>query len=148
MFLLNGQPLQIDTPFTVGVEEELIQYPANWIRLSTKEDLEAIGITEVADEAVQYDDRFYWSAGNPKDLEQLKKQHIAQAKDAAGKMLAATDWMVIRKIERSVEVPAEVSDERAAIVKAVNDAEVAMNAAKTVEELIPAVQVAWPVKGE
>jgi len=81
-------------------------------------------------------------------LEQLKKQHIAQAKDAAGKMLAATDWMVIRKIERSVEVPAEVSNERAAIVKAVNDAEVAMNAAKTVEELIPAVQVAWPVKGE
>lgn len=147
MFLLNGQPLQIDTPFTVGVEEELIQYPANWIRLSTKEDLEAIGITEVPDESVQYDDRFYWSVGNPKDLEQLKKQHIAQAKDTAGKMLAETDWMIIRKIERSVEVPADVSAERTAIVKAVNDAEAAMQAADTVEKLIPAVQVAWPVKG-
>ena len=41
MFLLNGEPLAIDTPFTA----DDIQYPANWLRLSTLEEKEAIGIT-------------------------------------------------------------------------------------------------------
>jgi hypothetical protein len=65
MFLLNGQPLAVDTPFTAND----IQYPANWLRLSSAEEKSAIGITEVAD-AVRADDRFYWDGNiaNPKAL--------------------------------------------------------------------------------
>ena len=65
MFLLNNQPLAVDTPFTAND----IQYPANWLRLSTVEEKSAIGITEVAD-AVRADDRFYWNGdiANPKAL--------------------------------------------------------------------------------
>ena len=43
-FLLNGNPLVVDTPFTVGDTN----YPANWLRLSTSDEKTAIGITEVA----------------------------------------------------------------------------------------------------
>jgi hypothetical protein len=66
MFLLNGQPLAVDRPFTAND----IQYPANWLRLSSAEEKSAIGITEVAD-AVRSDDRFYWDGNiaNPKALE-------------------------------------------------------------------------------
>jgi hypothetical protein len=66
MFLLNNQPLAVDTPFTANE----IQYPANWLRLSSAEEKLAIGITEVAD-AVRADDRFYWDGNiaNPKALE-------------------------------------------------------------------------------
>ncbi len=66
MFLLNGNPLAVDTPFTAND----IQYPANWLRLSTAEEKAAIGITEVAD-PVRADDRFYWNGdiNNPKALE-------------------------------------------------------------------------------
>jgi len=66
MFLLNGNPLAVDTAFT----NDGIQYPANWLRLATEAEKSAIGITEVAD-AVRADDRFYWDGNiaNPKALE-------------------------------------------------------------------------------
>ena len=65
MFLLNNQPLAVDTPFTANE----IQYPANWLRLSSAEEKSAIGITEVADVDMNFDNRFYWSKDLPKALE-------------------------------------------------------------------------------
>jgi len=66
MFLLNNKPLSPDTAFT----HEGIQYPANWLRLASLEEKQAIGITEVPD-PVRADDRFYWDGdiNNPKALE-------------------------------------------------------------------------------
>ena len=61
-FKLNGNPLAVDVPFTVGTGEDAINYPANWLRLSTAEEKTAIGITEVADDPV-YDQRFYKTDG-------------------------------------------------------------------------------------
>jgi hypothetical protein len=55
MFILDGKPLSPDRAFT----HDGIQYPANWLRLSTLEEKEAIGITEVPDPPI-YDQRFYW----------------------------------------------------------------------------------------
>lgn len=66
----------------------------------------------------------------------LKTQFVAQVKDTAGKLLNATDWYVIRKAERSVEVPSEVTLERTQIVTESNRLEVDINAATTVEDLI------------
>jgi hypothetical protein len=45
MFILNGKPLSPDVAFTTGG----IKYPVNFLRLSTLEEKEAIGITEQAD---------------------------------------------------------------------------------------------------
>ena len=147
MFQLDNKPLALDTAFT----HNGIQYPANWLRLTTQQERAAIGITEVPDPE-PYDDRFYWGVGNPKLLEDreevdqdgnpmfvmelgevngqpamvpttkrlvskgLKSQWIAQVKDTAGKLLAQTDWMAIRKAERDVAIPADVVAKRAAIV--------------------------------
>jgi hypothetical protein len=69
----------------------------------------------------------------------LKSNWIAQAKAAAGSALAATDWMVIRKAERGVEIPAEVVAERAKIISDCTAKEVAISAAATVEALIAVV---------
>ena len=66
MFLLNGQPLSVGRAFTyMG-----IQYPANWLQLSSEAEKAAISITWVAD-PVRADDRFYWNGdiNNPKMLE-------------------------------------------------------------------------------
>lgn len=112
MFLLNGQPLPLDTPFEV----DGTSYPANWLRLTSIEEKNAIGITEVADTTVTYDDRFYWGVDNPKDLDGLKTNWTAQVKDTANKLLAQTDWMVIRKVERSVDIPAATAIYRAAVI--------------------------------
>ena len=45
-FLLNGSPLPLDTPFRDAAGNS---YPANWLRLTTLEEKQAIGITEVPD---------------------------------------------------------------------------------------------------
>ena len=138
MFLLNGQPLPLDAPFTA----DGIQYPANWLRLTTLEEKEAIGITEVADPA-PYDDRFYWGVGNPKDLDQCKANMIAQIKAAAGSMLAPTDWKVIRATETGTPVDAATLTARANIRAASNTHEAAVAACTTVDELA-ALQLTWP----
>lgn len=112
MFMLNGFPLPLDTPFEV----DGTSYPANWLRLTSIEEKNAIGITEVIDAATPYDDRFYWGADNPKDLDSLKSTWTAQVKDTANKMLSQTDWMVIRKVERNVDIPADTAAQRAAVL--------------------------------
>lgn len=66
----------------------------------------------------------------------LKSNFIAQVKDTAGKLLNATDWYVIRKAERNVEVPSEVALKRTQIVAETDRLEVDINAATTVEDLI------------
>jgi hypothetical protein len=69
----------------------------------------------------------------------LKSQWIAQGKIAANSQLASTDWMVIRKAERDVAIPAEVVAERAQIIADCNAKEAAITAATTMEEFIAVV---------
>jgi hypothetical protein len=107
MFILDGKPLSPDVAFTTGG----IKYPANWLRLSTLEEKEAIGITEQADPPV-WDQRFYWGYQDlPADLEdhtQLVEQWVAQTRITAGTLIQPTDWMVIREQDNGTVVPESV----------------------------------------
>lgn len=77
--------------------------------------------------------------GEPVTTKGLKSQWIAQGKAAAGSALAQTDWMVIRKAERGVDIPAEVAAERAKIIADCTAKEAAITAATTIEELMAVV---------
>jgi hypothetical protein len=70
----------------------------------------------------------------------LKSQWIAQTKQAANSELAQTDWMVIRKAERNVEIPGGVMADRAAVLALCAEKEAAIAACTTVEQLMVAVQ--------
>ena len=120
-FKLNGNPLAVDVAFS----HNDIQYPANWLRLSTAEEKTAIGITEVDDPKV-YDSRFYWGNGTAKELDD-KKETIdgvevttlgvksilkTQVKVTAGSLLAKYDWYVVRKTEKGTAIPSEISTYR------------------------------------
>ena len=153
-FKLGTRTIQLDTPFT----HNDIQYPANWIRLASEEDKSAIGLVWEAD-AVRADDRFYWDGNinNPKALEDvtetvdekeyttkgLKSNFIANVKSTAGSILAQTDWMVIRKAERNVDIPSSVATYRAAVVDKASELETAISAVTTVEQLI-ALDLSFP----
>jgi hypothetical protein len=146
-FKLGTKTIQLDTPFT----HNDIQYPANWIRLASEEDKSAIGMTWESD-PVRADDRYYWDGdiNNPKALEDvtetvdgkeyttkgLKSHLISQVKAAAGSILAQTDWMVIRKAERNVDIPTSVADYRASVVEKAAELEADISAVTTVEQLI------------
>ena len=120
-------------------------------------------------EGEQKDQRFYWVTfdsyqvngdvvtrtytNTPKALEDvtetieghttttkgLKSQWIAQNKASANSQLASTDWMVIRKAERDVAIPAEVVTERAKIIADCTAKEAAITACTTIEQLIAVV---------
>jgi hypothetical protein len=66
----------------------------------------------------------------------LKSTMIAQVKHTAGTLLAQTDWYVTRKVERNVDIPADVSSKRAAIVAESDRLEIAIKACTTVMLLI------------
>jgi hypothetical protein len=170
MYKQNGKPLTLDRPFTV----DGVQYPANWLRLSSEEERSALGIMW-EEQPTMPDLRFYWSEGNPKALEDkeesdqdgnplyvkvlgvvdgrpamvdseerlvtkgLKSTWIAQVKDTAGKMLASTDWMVIRKAERGIDIPEATVTARAAIVAEAGRLETAIKACEDVPSLIEVV---------
>ena len=166
MFLLNNKILQAGVPFT----QNGIQYPANWLNLTTLEEKQAIGITEVAQQT-RPDDRFYWVqdnddgtfTSNPKLLNDreatdevtnvtikttgLKTQWVAQIKETTNKLLATTDWMVIRKAERDIAIPSATVSYRAAVLSESNRLEDAINLASTIEEFIAVVTSQnWPVQ--
>ena len=132
-FLLNGKPLAVDVPFTVGD----INYPANWLRLSSAQEKKDLGITEVAD-APTYDSRFYWGNGTAKALDDVnevdenndpildengnqivtlgvKSVLKAQEKANAGSLLAKYDWYVVRKAETSKAIPTAIKTYRTAV---------------------------------
>lgn len=69
----------------------------------------------------------------------LKTQYTQQFKQTANSMLAGTDWMVVRKIERDIAVPSETADARAAIVTEAARLETAISAVTTVEQLIEVI---------
>jgi len=113
----------------------------------------------IRQDEIRPDDRYYWVTANengsfskiPKALEDktetaedgktyttkgLKSNHIAQVKQAANSILAQTDWMVIRKAERNVDIPADTVAYRAAVVAKATELETAISAVTSVEELI------------
>jgi hypothetical protein len=73
----------------------------------------------------------------------LKSNFIAQVKTTAGSILAQTDWMVIRKAERNVDIPTSVATYRASVVTKATELETAISAVTTVEQLI-ALDLSFP----
>jgi len=175
MYALNGRTLNPDE----GFQHEGTSYPQNWLRLTSLEEKQAIGIVETPDVvAPWYDQRFYWGVDNPKllnDREEsdeqgnpmyvqilgtvdgqpamvnsterlvtrgMKHQWIAQFKQTANLMLAQTDWVVTRKAERNVDIPADIAAKRAAVVAECTRLEAAITAAQDVPALIAVIGTA------
>jgi len=176
MYTLNGRTLNPDE----GFQHEGTSYPQNWLRLTSLEEKQAIGIVETPDVvAPWYDQRFYWGVDNPKllnDREEsdeqgnpmyvqvfdatagehgamvnsterlvtrgMKHQWIAQFKQTANSMLAQTDWVVTRKAERNVDIPADIAAKRAAVVAECARLEAAITAASDVPALIAVIGTA------
>ena len=153
-FLLNGNPLAVDAPFTVGDTK----YPANWLRLTTAEEKAAIGITEVEDPKV-YDSRFYWSDGTEKEIDDINEKDSdgkllkdengnqvvnkgvksilkAVEKETANLLLSTYDWQVVRKSEKGIEIDTEISTYRDAVRTSYEKRKSEIEACSSITELV------------
>jgi len=122
----------------------------------------------IRQDEIRPDDRYYWVTANEngsfskisKALEDktetaedgktyttkgLKSTTIAQVKQTANSILAQTDWMVIRKVERNVDIPVDTVAYRAAVVAKATELETAISAVTSVEELI-ALNLSFPTE--
>ena len=145
MFTLNGQTIQYDRPWTHP--ETGTQYPANWMRLTSLAEKQAVGLIEVATPVAEiYDQRFYWSASNPKQLEDvtdddgitttgLKTLWKEKQSEIAASLLAPSDWRVIKAQETSGTVATEWTTYRAAVRTACNTRQTEIDACVDVPAL-------------
>ena len=145
MFTLNGQTIKYDVAWTHP--ETGTQYPANWMRLTSLAEKQAVGLVEVATPVAEvYDQRFYWSASNPKQLEDvtdddgntttgLKTLWKAKQNEIAASLLAPSDWRVIKAQETSGTVATEWTTYRAAVRTACNARQAEIDACEDVPEL-------------
>ena len=131
MLKLDGKTLQYDRAFT----NNGISYPANWLRLTTLEEKQAIGISEVADNTQYWDQRFYWGVDNPKDLDQLKTNWKAQQTDYAASVLSQSDWRVVKAKETGTNIPSTWKTYRAAVRTSCNTRQTEIDACSDVPTL-------------
>jgi len=139
----------------MAFEIDGIQYPQNWLNLTSAEEKTTAGLVEVVTSGLRQDDRFYWvsesKSGNvititstPKDLDGLKSQWVKQINQTAYTMLLTSDWMVTKAIETSTSVPAAWATYRASVRSTAATAVAAINSAADVPALQAAVKVTWP----
>ena len=75
----------------------------------------------------------------------LKSIMTAEVKEAANKLLAKTDWMVIRKYERDVAIPSATATYRAAVITGCARLETAIGNASDVDALATVMAgQTWP----
>ena len=131
-------------------DAEGVKHPATWNRWTDAEKTAHGLVWDQSLQPVPFDNRFYWSAGNAKNIADvnevdedgdpildedgvqvvtkgLKSNAIAQTKVTAGSILAPTDWMVVKAAEVSgYTVPSAVTTYRAAVRTASNTIETAI----------------------
>ena len=162
MYVHEGRKLRYDVPLTIGD----VTYPANWLRLSSPEQRQELGITEAPDPVTQsYDQKFFWGVDNPKALDDtpvldsegnatddvqkgLKTLWIQKQKDIAANILLLTDWYVTRKSETGAAIPDEVSTFRSSTRAVCEQRESEIRACTTTAELASLIRegglTEWP----
>ena len=129
-YMLDGRRLRVGRPFTLSDGR---QFGSQWTQYTTDE-LTALGITYEADPA-PVDTQFYLSAGNPRDVAELKTYFTQQQKNNAASMLSDSDWYVTRKSETDTAIPETVTTYRAAVRTACAAREAEIAAVTTTEAL-------------
>jgi hypothetical protein len=146
----DGQYINEGTAFVIND----IQYPANWLNLSTPEEKAEIGLEEVIATNQPANQTYYWVSetldkatltytNTPKELGPVQSNAVSQIRNTAYSLLLPTDWMVVKAFETSTPIPADWNTWRATIRTQAQEAIAAINAATDVDQVKAAVNVQW-----
>ena len=144
------------TAFTIGD----IQYPANWLNLSTPEEKSEAGIVDVI-YGPYPNDQYYWITQDtpvyneltnqvyvnfsaiPKNLDQCKQNLISLTNQTAYSILLPTDWMVVKAVETGGTVAPEWNIWRQTIRTQCDDYITQVNSCTTMEQLASLPSIVW-----
>jgi hypothetical protein len=157
MFTVSGKTIQYDRAWTHP--DTGVHYPANWLRLTTLAEKQAVGLVEVTNTTASYDQRFYWGVDNPKQLNDeavldesgndtgevqtgLKTLWKNTQNEIAATLLAPSDWRVVKVMEVNSSfanaksaLPSTWQTYRAAVRTACNTRQTEIDACTTVDAL-------------
>jgi len=148
----DGQYIQEGNAFTI----DGVQYPQNWLNLSTPEQKAEIGLEEVIATNSPANDQYYWVStelnqatltyvNTPKDLTTVKENAIQQTLATAYSTLLPSDWMVVKAFETSTKVNADWNTWRANIRACADNARTLITQAPDVEAVAGIMNaVIWP----
>jgi|TARA_R100000482_G_scaffold116767_1_gene60055 hypothetical protein len=139
-FVHNGITLNPNKAWT---HQDGRQFPAGYILTTDIATRESIGVTMVSDVAPAiYDEEYYWSAGSPKDLDELKTKKIADTKKHCADVLRQSDDLITKALDQATTFaefkaakPAAMTTYRASMRTVSNTRETEINACTTVEQL-------------
>ena len=146
----DSQYIQEGTAFTIAG----IQYPSNWLNLSSPADKAAIGLEEVVATNSPANDKFYWVSDSlngasltytntPKDVDVCKSNQVSATNATAYSILLPSDWMATKAFETGTTVAAAWSAWRASIRTTAANQIAAINACTTVDDLANLPQADW-----
>lgn len=146
--LPDGRIVSTDMAFTL----DGVQYPSNWLALSSAGDRAERGIEGPLPEPAWYDQQFYWGPDLPKDHGQLVEQYSEFVRMNANAILRDTDWMVIREADNGTPIDPAIKTWRQQVRIASGLKITALEATADTPELAAYVAGSeyqqWPVLGE
>jgi hypothetical protein len=145
-------------PAGTAFEIDGVQYPANWLNLSTPEEKAAVGIVDVV--YGQYpNDEYYWVSqdapvyadgvvtvdytATPKDLLMLQNNAVTALKQQAWTILSPSDWRVVKGYETKSAIPTDWDTWRQEIRTQTKAQVAAINGCTDVAELAALPAVIW-----
>ena len=131
-YKLGSRRLPMDVAWT---HTDGRQFPANFLRLSTQAERDALGLLWEEPTVTNYDQRFYWGPEKPKDLTGLKTLWKQKQNETAASLLAPSDWRVTKAAELGTTVASPWLTYRGAVRSACNTRQSEITAVKTVEAL-------------
>ncbi len=93
--LVDGQWVELVGGFTLGEDNDAVQYPANWLDLSTKEEREAVGIFEVIDPGYIFDSATIVASTETSDVEGVPTRVYNMAPESK-EIMAQRLWRQIK----------------------------------------------------
>ena len=146
MLLKNGSQFKDN-----GFKHNNVQYPANYAA-QHRDEWEKLGITEVIPEP-QPDPRWSvstmdWKTGKwtstPRDLGEVKKRLVREAKQRAFSLLAPSDWRAIKEAETDEPIAEDWMEYRGAVRDRCNEIEEAVEKAADLDALKALDTSSWP----
>jgi hypothetical protein len=145
-------------PAGTAFEIDGVQYPANWLNLSTPEEKASLGIVDVV-YGDYPNDQYYWVTqdapvyangvvtvdytATPKDLFECQSNAVNATNSAAYSILLPSDWMVVKGIETGTTVPPAWNSWRQTIRTQASDYVKAITACTTVDQLAKLPPIVW-----
>jgi hypothetical protein len=133
-----------------------VQYPANWLNLSTPEEKLEAGLVEVVATNAPANQQFYWVSetlngaeltytNTPMDLDTLKATWTNNINSQAYSYLFPSDWMVIKATETSTPIDPAWNSYRENVRLTADTTKQSIALCTTVPELETLVlNVQWP----